>query len=178
MRLDPLTVQEMGWWWYGDMFNYDDAYRERLQEGLRKAGVPEGAGTDLSLAEYKRLIVRSDGLYRVTGAIEIDAPGAKALDDRGGATFIDVRAAVDFNNAHIAGAKNLSLPVRLSRENLAKLAGKDDEIVFSCMGKYCPYSAYASAKALLWGYTHVYRFAGGFPAWKDAGYPVEASAGQ
>jgi Predicted integral membrane protein len=175
---DPLTVQEMGWWWYGDMFNYDDAYRERLQEGLHKAGVPEGAGTDLSLAEYKRLIVRSDGLYRVTGAIEIDAPGAKALHDRGGVTFIDVRAAGDFNNAHIAGAKNLSLPVRLSRENLAKLAGKDDEIVFSCMGKYCPYSAYASAKALLWGYTHVYRFAGGFPAWKDAGYPVEASAGQ
>jgi hypothetical protein len=24
---DPLTVQEMGWWWYGDMFNYDDTYR-------------------------------------------------------------------------------------------------------------------------------------------------------
>jgi rhodanese-related sulfurtransferase len=41
------------------------------------------------------------------------------------------------------------------------------------MGKYCPYSAYAAAKALAWGYTHVYRFAGGFPAWKDAGYPIE-----
>jgi rhodanese-related sulfurtransferase len=67
------------------------------------------------------------------------------------------------------------LPSRLSKENLAKVAGKDDEIVFSCMGKYCPYSAYASAKAILWGYTHVYRFAGGFPAWQDAGYPTEAS---
>lgn len=176
--LDPLTVQEMGWWWYGDIFNYDDAYRARLQEGLRKAGVPDGAGTDLALAAYKRLIIRSAGLYRVTGAIEIDASEARALHDRGGVTFVDVRAAGDFNIAHIPGAKNLSLPVELSRESLAKVAGKDDEVVFSCLGKYCSYSAYAASKALLWGYTHVYRFAGGFPAWKDAGYPVESSVRQ
>jgi adenylate cyclase len=50
--------------------------------------------------------------------------------------------------------------------------------VFSCHAKYCPYSAYASAKAVLWGYTRVYYFAGGFPAWKEAGYPVEASTPQ
>ena len=171
---DPLTVQEMGWWWYGDTFNYDDAYRVRLQEGLRKAGVPEGAGTDLALADYKRLIVKSKGEYDVIGATEIDPPTAKALRDRG-VPFVDVRAATDFDRAHIPGARSLSLPFALSKESLAEVAGKDDEIVFSCAGKYCPSSAYASAKALLWGYTHVYRFAGGFPAWKDAGYPVEAS---
>src|SRR5215470_20400395 len=62
---------------------------------------------------------------------------------------------------------------RTSKESLAEVARKDDEVVFSCMRKYCPYSAYASAKAVLWGYTHVYRFAGGFPAWQDAGYPTE-----
>jgi rhodanese-related sulfurtransferase len=171
---DPLTVQEAGWWWYGDMFTYDDVYRARLQEGLRKAGVPEGGGTDLPLAEYKSLIVRNDGLYRVTGAIEINAAEAKSLWDRGGVTFIDVRGIGEFNAEHIARAKNVSLG-ELSNESLAKLIGRNDEIVFSCLGKYCPYSAYASAKALLWGYKHVYRFAGGFPAWKDAGYPVETS---
>jgi hypothetical protein len=37
---DPLTVQEGVW----DI--------ERMQEGLRKAGVPEGAGTDLALDDY------------------------------------------------------------------------------------------------------------------------------
>ena len=171
---DPLTVQEMGWWWYDDVFNYDDTYRARLQEGLRMAGVPEGAGTDLALADYKRLIVKKEGEYHVVGATEIDAPTAKALRDRG-VVFIDVRNAGDYNHAHIPGAENLSLPSRLSKENLATAAGKDNDIVFSCMGKYCPYSAYASAKAILWGYTHVYRFAGGFPAWQDAGYPTEAS---
>jgi rhodanese-related sulfurtransferase len=64
----------------------------------------------------------------------------------------------------------------LSKETLAAVAGANDEIVFHCMGKYCPYSAYATAKAISWGYTRVYRFAGGFPAWQDAGYPTEGSA--
>jgi rhodanese-related sulfurtransferase/Flp pilus assembly protein TadD len=171
---DPLTVQEMGWWWYDDTFNYDDTYRARLQQGLRMAGVPEGAGTDLALADYKKLIVKKkEGEYSVLGATEIDARMAKALYDRGGVIFVDVRAIGDFDRGHIPGAKNLSLPTRLSKESLAEVARKDDEVVFSCMGKYCPYSAYASAKAVLWGYTHVYRFAGGFPAWQDAGYPTE-----
>src|SRR5262249_26308305 len=58
---DPLTVEEMGWWWYDDMFNFDDSYRARLQEGLRMAGVPAGAGTDLALADYKRLIAKKEG---------------------------------------------------------------------------------------------------------------------
>jgi rhodanese-related sulfurtransferase len=66
----------------------------------------------------------------------------------------------------------------LSKESLATFVSKDAEVVFSCFGKYCSYSAYASAKALLWGYTHVYRFAGGFPAWQDAGYPTETAAAQ
>ena len=148
--------------------------RFRCTHSFLFRGVPEGAGTDLALADYKRLIVKKEGEYHVVGATEIDAPTAKALRDRG-VVFIDVRNAGDFNRAHIPGAENLSLPSRLSKENLAKVAGKDNDIVFSCMGKYCPYSAYASAKAILWGYTHVYRFAGGFPAWQDAGYPTEAS---
>jgi rhodanese-related sulfurtransferase len=63
---------------------------------------------------------------------------------------------------------------RLSQETLPTIAGKDDAVVFSCWGKHCYYSAYASAKALLWGYTRVHRFAGGFPARQDAGYPTEA----
>ncbi len=33
-------------------------------------------------------------------------------------------------------------------------------------------SAFASAKALNWGYQNVFHF-WGFPDWKEAGYPVE-----
>jgi rhodanese-related sulfurtransferase len=68
---------------------------------------------------------------------------------------------------------NLSLVVDLSRDTLAGVAGPDDEVAFYCHGKYCPYSAFGSAKAVAWGYRRVYHFAGGFPEWEDAGYPVE-----
>src|SRR5262249_5034654 len=69
----PLTVQEVGYWWYGNIFDYDEIYRERLRAGLRKAGAPEGAGTDVKYADYKRLIHDSAGEYDVEGATKIDA---------------------------------------------------------------------------------------------------------
>ena len=168
----PLTVQEMEIWWYGDIFDYDEGYRERLTKGLRKAGVREAVGTDLAFADYRKLITKSEGEYDVTGATKIDAPTAKALHDRG-VVFVDVRAANDFAAGYVPGAVNLDLWIDLSRDSLSKVVGKDDEVAFGCHGKHCPYSAYASAKALLWGFTRVYYFAGGFPAWSDAGYKVE-----
>jgi TolB-like protein/class 3 adenylate cyclase/rhodanese-related sulfurtransferase len=171
----PLTVQSRAYWWYGQIFAYDEVYRERLLAGLRKAGVPEGAGTDIKYADYKRLISNRDGEYDVDGATKVDAARAKALHDRG-AVFIDVRDGPSFNAGHIPSAVNLSVTHELSKESLLQLVDKNDEVVFSCVGKYCPYSAYACAKAVLWGYTRVYYFAGGVPAWKDAGYPVETSA--
>ena len=73
------------------------------------------------------------------------------------------------------GAVNLSLVIRSVEGNLATVAGQEDEIAFYCHTNIVRYSAYASAKAIVWGYTHVYHFAGGFPEWKDAGYPVELS---
>jgi len=125
-----------------------------------------------------RFIVKSGGEYDVEGATKIDAATAKALHDRGNFTFVDVRASVNFGLGHIPGAINLSLVTDLSKANLSAIIGKDDHVVFSCHGEHCPYSAYASAKALAWGFTHVYYFAGGFPAWNEAGYPVEGSPTQ
>jgi adenylate cyclase len=141
---------------------------------LRKAGVPEGAGTDIIYADFKRLVRDSAGEYSVEGAVKIDAATAKSLHDRG-AVFVDVREAQQFNRGHIPSAVNLELSSALSKESLLGVAAKDDEIVFSCVGKYCPFSAYACAKAKIWGFTRVNYFAGGFPAWKAAGYPVETS---
>lgn len=168
-----MTVQEVGYWWYGQIFSYDEIYRERLHEGLRKAGVPEGAGTDIKYADLKHRIHSSAGEFDVEGATKVDAAKAKSLHTEG-VVFIDVRDPVDYREGHIPSAVNLELTAGLSKESLSRLAGKDDGVVFFCFGKYCPYSAYACAKAVIWGYTRVYYFAGGFPAWKDSGYPVEA----
>ncbi len=171
----PLTVQEVGYWWYGNIFDYDEDYRERLHVGLRKAGVPEGAGTDIAYADLKRLIRNSGGEYEVQGATKIDVAKAKALHTQG-VVFVDVRGADSFGVGHIPSSANLEMSNGLSKESLSQLVDTDDEVVFYCFGKYCPRSTYACAKALLWGYRRVYYFAGGFPAWKDAGYPVETSS--
>ena len=172
---DPLTVQESAWDWYGIAFDYHRPYLLKMQEGLRRAGVPEGAGTDLAYNDYIRFVTRYAGEFDVAGTTKIDAMAAKALRDRG-VPFVDARAHFDYDNGHVPGSTNLSLVVDLSRDTLAQVAGPGDEVVFYCHGKYCPVSAFASAKAVAWGYRRVYHFAGGFPEWKDAGYPIEKSS--
>ncbi len=172
----PLTVQEGGFWWYGDMYDYDKTYVARLVEGLRKAGVPEGPAAQTEDFDFQASISKSAGLYAVAGATTIDAESAKELHDRG-VPFIDVRDGGSYARGHIPGATHLDLNAELTEENLSPLVGKDDEVVFHCFGQNCPYSAYASAKAVTWGYTRVYYFSVGFPAWKGAGYPVETFKG-
>ena len=102
---------------------------------------------------------------------EIDLETTQAML-KAGAILVDVRPATDFERGHIPGSVNLSLVVALSSDSLGEVARPDDPVIFSCHGKYCPYSAYAGAKAQLWGYKRVYRFAGGFPTWQAAGRPV------
>jgi TolB-like protein/Flp pilus assembly protein TadD/rhodanese-related sulfurtransferase len=172
---NTITVQMSGaWWWHGDLYNYDAAYRDRLIEGLRKAGVPEGAGIDIPFEKYRGLLHKSGAYYDVTGATTIDHKQAKTLHDRG-VKFVDVRAAKGFVSGHAPGAFNLDVATELSRDSLSRIVGKNEEFVLSCHGKTCPDSAYATAKAVMWGFKRVYYFSAGFPAWKEAGYPVEVS---
>jgi len=49
---------------------------------------------------------------------------------------------------------------------------KTDEVVFYSTGVEGEDAAFASAKALNWGYQNVFHF-WEFPHWKEAGYPVE-----
>jgi adenylate cyclase len=159
------------------MFNYYPEYRERLLDGLRKAGVPEGAGVDIPYREYTQIVSRNDGEYTVAGATKIDASAAKALHEKG-VRFIDVRTALAYSRGHIPGAHLLDVAITLTKEKLARIVERDSEIVFYCYGKYCSYSTFASAKAVKWGFSRVYYFAGGLPAWADAGYPVEVGRTQ
>jgi rhodanese-related sulfurtransferase len=100
---------------------------------------------------------------------------AGGLFDRG-VTFIDVRAPTGYASGHVRGAVNLPVVTDLSKENLMKVAAPGEEVVFYCHSRYCEDSAIAAAKAILWGYTRVYRLAGGVPAWERANCPVELTS--
>ena len=172
----PMTIKWAGIWWYGDIFQITPGYRERLLDGLRKAGVPEGIGEPNPYDEFQDLITRLDnGQFSVQGATKIDTAAAKAIHERGEAQFIDVLPPGIFSQGHIPGALNLHLNDGLSKQRLAAIVGPNEAVVFSCKGRYCPWSAYACAKAITWGYTKVFYFAGGYPAWEGAGYPLESS---
>ncbi|CAN7296277.1 tetratricopeptide repeat protein [Pararhizobium sp. LjRoot235] len=171
LMVDPLTVQESAFGWYGNVFSYHRPYIARLQEGLRKAGVPEGAGTDLAFDDYAKFMTLTKGELSVAKTIKIDVAEARTLLDRG-VPFIDVRAPQNFDNGHLPKAINLSLVTDLSKESLAKVASKEDELAFYCQGRRCNYAAFASAKAHAWGYTHIYYFAGGLLEWEDEGFPL------
>jgi len=86
-----------------------------------------------------------------------------------------VRPVKVFTSGHVPGAFNLDVATEFSHDTLSRIVGKNEEVVLSCHGKTCTDSTYASAKAVLWGFKRVYYFSAGFPAWQEAGYPVEVS---
>ena len=108
----------------------------------------------------------------VPGCTTVDAAAAKALFDNE-AAFVDLRKENMWNNGRIPGAIWLDFKKAFNAEALQGEVAKDEAVVFYCSGVRCPRSAKASEKALAWGYSKVYYFRSGFPAWKNAGYPIE-----
>ncbi len=167
----PLTLEHIETWFGGGAYDIDEIYLNRLVEGLRKAGVPEGPTSETADVRFRDLVSKSAGIFDVEGAVKVDAAGAKALFDRN-AVFIDSRSRGGYSRGHIPNAVNLHTETSMTQEALSGLVGLDEEVVFYCGGEDCPLSANACAKALIWGYTKVFYFAGGYPAWKKAGYPI------
>jgi adenylate cyclase len=164
---NPFTLADLSEWSIKD-----ETGLERLRQGLRKVGITEGAAVSLADINYRNLITMSAGTFDVVGAIEIDAAEAKALHDRRTA-FVDSRGSGHYGRGHIPGATNLYF--HQVWDGLSEVVGPNDEVVFYCDGPDCHLSANSSAQAIALGYTKVYYFAGGFPAWENAGYPVEGS---
>lgn len=108
----------------------------------------------------------------IEGARTISTSDAKALFDKG-VLFIDVRKDSDWDAGRVPGAEHLELKKIFSEASLAELAGKDEQIVIYCNGEKCMRSSKACAKAVEWGFTNLHYYRDGFPAWKNANYPVE-----
>jgi rhodanese-related sulfurtransferase len=108
----------------------------------------------------------------VQGAGTVDTEQAKQLFDEG-AAFVDVRKVGEWDAGRIPGAIHLDLKTAFNETALAEEVQKDAPVVFYCNGAKCPRSAKACEKALGWGWTKVYYYRDGYPAWKTAALPVE-----
>lgn len=84
---------------------------------------------------------------------------------------LDVRPAEEYRAGHIPGA--VSLPVDQLQRRLRKLP-RGKEIVAYCRGPYC-LMAYEAVAALRANGRRARRLIDGFPEWRAAGLPVEAS---
>lgn len=108
----------------------------------------------------------------VPGATTVDAAKAKELFDQG-VIFVDVRSDKDWAAGRIPDAVHIELKQDYNEGSLSAETGKGDPVVFYCNGESCLRSSDAAKMAVDWGFTNVYYFRDGFPAWKGAGYPVE-----
>jgi TolB-like protein len=122
----PYTLQYLDSWEFKEQTD-----RERLREGLRKAGVPPGPDP---VADAENLISpKKAGLWEVEGATTADVATAKALFDRG-VPFVDVRSDGSWKKGHIPGAVNLDSKHVFTEVELSKIVRKDHDVVMYCSG--------------------------------------------
>jgi len=136
--------------------------QERLRAGL----------TEIPALTWQNLVTHfGDGTdthwFEVEGTTEIDVLTAKSLHDRG-VTFVDARPE-QLRNKKGWIPRSVSLPERrsnnpnnrrLTEKSLMNILDKTDEVVFYSAGAAGENSAFASAKAINWGYQNVFYFWG------------------
>ena len=102
----------------------------------------------------------------------------KEMHDAKQAVIVDARSAASFAQGHIAGA--IALPLEDARKDASRLSGaklpKDATIIAYCNGFSCHDSMDLGKLLLHAGYASVYVYEGGFPEWRDAGYPMAKGA--
>lgn len=104
-----------------------------------------------------------------------------------GVPLFDVRPLAHYREAHIPGAVNVPYHMNSPKEvdyddsvdsfDVSKLPkDKNAPMIFQCNGAECWYSYKAARYMVKRGYTKIYWFRTGLPAWKAAGYPVQKGA--
>jgi rhodanese-related sulfurtransferase len=126
------------------------------------------------------------GLPAITTPPPTSAPGMEALPlplglmqvkelyDRKEIIIVDAREGKSYAEGHISGA--ISLPLADIDQQLSgftKGVPPGAMIVVYCNGFDCHDSMTLGKRLLQGGFQQVYIFEGGYPEWRDAGYPVQ-----
>lgn len=127
----------------------------------------------------------NDTPLTLDGATVVNALQVKDMQEKGNA-IIDARIAVEYESAHIPGAKNVIYAEKSKKAadfnpqadqfDLGKLPhDKNAPIVFYCNAGACWRGYKAAVVAINAGYKKVHWFRGGIPEWIEKGYPTESS---
>ncbi len=119
------------------------------------------------------LSAKGPSVETVQGAKTINAQEAKALWLKG-AHFIDARKSSDWASGRVPSALHIDIKKGSYTESyIGNLIGKNEPVISYCNAEKCHRAASGAAKLVKYGFTQVYYFRDGFPAWKNAGYPYE-----
>lgn len=139
-------------------------------------------GSALGLALNHRLLLEvAAGRSGTPASPAVPEPAAYpepvALDElrqllAGGALAIDARVAELYAEGHLPGAFPLS-PELAQAGGLGVKLPRDRVLVVYCSGYGCEDSLTVARLLLAAGFREVRVFEGGFPAWQEAGLPVE-----
>ncbi|WP_168797858.1 rhodanese-like domain-containing protein [Pacificoceanicola onchidii] len=110
--------------------------------------------------------------FTVGGTTVVDTDQAMTLFEEE-AHFFDARKPSDFEAGRVPGAVNFFAKQTDSADMVLEVARKEDVIVVYCNGPRCLMSAVLAENLVAWGFTEVRYYRDGFPAWYNAGYPIE-----
>jgi rhodanese-related sulfurtransferase len=113
------------------------------------------------------------GVQQVVIPLPLGLMQVKELFDKREAVMIDARDRNSFSGGHIKGA--MAMPLSEAETLIPEFSGrvpKKAMLVIYCNGYACEDSVELGKKLIAAGYSSVYYFDGGLPAWRDAGYPL------
>jgi ABC-type phosphate/phosphonate transport system substrate-binding protein/rhodanese-related sulfurtransferase len=134
-------------------------------------------------------LVSTRGFYSPEVLPGVSIPTAEQVKNliSQGVPLFDVRPQAQYRETHISGAVNVPYQMNSPKDveyddsvdafDISKLPkDKKAPMIFQCNGAECWYSYKAARYMMKRGYTKVYWFRTGLPAWKASGYPVRQGA--
>jgi len=109
----------------------------------------------------------------VKGPLKLELASLKKLYDAGAVLVVDARDAAEYAAGHIAGATSLPYNDALGDPGrIERLGEAGRPIAVYCSGGTCELSMELAKLMLEHGRKRVLVYEGGYPEWREAGYPV------
>jgi rhodanese-related sulfurtransferase len=86
--------------------------------------------------------------------------------------LVDALSPISYAGAHLPGAINIP-PHSVDALAGRRIPDRETEVVVYCNGSDCDSSVEVAFRLIELGYSNVRHFAGGKPAWREAGLPLE-----